>query len=72
MKELILRYLDEHWQENLRVIFEDGSSETCKYYGHNYDYDDDGNEVLEIDFERLSDGKLIGTTVDDIKEIEAI
>lgn len=72
MKEDVLNFLDEHWRKNMRVFFADGTTADCKFYGYNYDYDDDGNEIMELDFERLSDGALLGGTISEILKLEIL
>ena len=72
MKENVLKFLDNHWEAPMRVFFSDGTVEDCKFFGYNYDYDDNGNEIMDIDFERISDGMLIGGELSEIEKIEIL
>lgn len=56
----------------IRVTCSDGEAIVGELYGYNYDYDDAGNEFIEIDIERYSDGVLVSVTDDEIVSIEVV
>lgn len=72
MKDNVLSFLEETWGKRLRLHFSDGGEIDCVFYGYSYDYDDSDNEILEIDFECLDTGLLIGTTPDELDRIELL
>lgn len=62
---------ESYFGKKIKVIATDGQEIVGELYGYDYDYDDEGNEVLEIDVEN-DRGLLIGLTEDEIKSIEVI
>lgn len=62
---------ESYFGKKIKVIATDGQEIVGELYGYDYDYDDEGNEVLEIDVEN-DRGLLIGLTEAEIKSIEVI
>lgn len=62
---------ESYFGKKIKVIATDGQEIIGELYGYDYDYDDEGNKVLEIDVEN-DRGFLIGLTEAEIKSIEVI
>ena len=62
---------ESYFGKKIKVVATDGQEIVGELYGYDYDYDDEGNEVLEIDVEN-DRGLLIGLTEAEIKSIEVI
>lgn len=62
---------DIYFGHKIKVFSVDGIITIGDFFGYNYDYDDDGNEFVEIDVER-EDGFLIGFTEDEVERIEIV
>lgn len=62
---------DIYYGKTLKILSPDGTVTVGELDGYSYDYDDDGNEVLELDVEN-EDGLLIGLTEDEIEKIEVV
>lgn len=68
----VLKVLENNLNKRLLVSFIDGAVVECMFYGFSYDYDELGNEILELDFERLSDKALFGTTPGEIESVNVV
>lgn len=68
----VLTFLENNLNKRLLVSFADGSVIECAFYGFSYDYDEFGNETLELDFERTTDKVLFGTTPAEIESVNVI
>lgn len=64
--------IEDYAYKKIRVVCHDGIEIVGRLYGYNYDYDNDGNEFMEIDIERLPDKALIGVTDREIDGIDII
>lgn len=62
---------DIYFGKKIKVFSTNGIITIGDFFGYNYDYDDDGNEFVELDVER-EDGFLIGFTEDEIERIEIV
>lgn len=62
---------DVYLAKKIKVFSVDGIVTVGDFFGYSYDYDDDGNEFVELDVEN-SDGFLIGYTENEISRIEVI
>ena len=52
-------------------VFSDGIVTIGELFGYDYDYDDNGNEFLELDVEN-EQGLLIGFAENEIEKIEVL
>lgn len=62
---------DIYFGKKIKVFSVDGIVTVGDFFGYNYDYDDDGNEFVELNVER-EDGFLIGFTEDEVERIEIV
>lgn len=60
-----------YFGKRLKVYSPDGIITTGRFYGYDYDYDDDGKEFLEFDVKH-EDGYGISFAEDEIDRIEVI
>ncbi|MCD7943425.1 MAG: hypothetical protein LUH43_00785 [Clostridia bacterium] len=62
---------DIYFGKVLKVTWLDGDQLTGKFYGFNFDYDDDGNIFSEMDI-AIENGRLVGFTDREIESIEVL
>ena len=72
MTEDVLNFLEETCGKRLRVHLQSGIKMDCVFDGFSYDYDDDGNEIMELTFERSDDDSLFDATPQEIEKIETM
>lgn len=70
MNDDVLSFLESNYGEPLRLVFVDGGEGKYLFDGYSYDFDEDGNEFLELDFERLIDGLYICVTPAELQSVE--
>lgn len=60
-----------YFGKKIKVFSTSGRITLGELFGYDYDFDDDGNEILEFDVEN-ENGLLIGFTEDEIERIEIV
>lgn len=60
-----------YFGKKIKVFSTSGRVTLGELFGYDYDFDDDGNEILEFDVEN-ENGLLIGFTEDEIERIEIV
>ena len=68
---MIIRNPEIYFGKKIKIFPLHGDVIIGELYGYDYDFDDDGNELLEFDVEN-ENGFLIGFTENEIDRIEIV
>lgn len=68
---MIIENPENYFGKKIKVFSKSGRVTLGELFGYDYDFDDDGNEILEVDVENQN-GLLIGFTEDEIERIEIV